>query len=133
MLQNVNAHKNEQRKCNVCTRKNNNRAKLKPERDARGRAERESARGNYDFGSLLLLFFFSLLWQKNTKKYMKLSRRKFPRIIYVRKDKNKNNKMLKRQLRWRREKRLIKAAAAATAAEIATTTTTATAIESNSN
>lgn len=62
---------------------------------------------------------------------MKLSRSKFPRIIYVRKDKNKNNKMLKRQLRWRREKRLIKAAA--TAAEIATTTTTATAIESNSN
>lgn len=64
---------------------------------------------------------------------MKFSRSKFPRIIYVRKDKNKNNKMLKRQLRWRREKRLIKAAAAATAAEIATTTKTATAIESNSN
>lgn len=35
--------------------------------------------------------FFSLLWQKNTKKYMKLSRSKFPRIIYVRKDKNKKH------------------------------------------
>lgn len=68
MLQNVNAHKNEQRKCNVCTRKNNNRAKLKPERDARGRAERESASGNYDFGSLLLLFFLAYFGRKTQKK-----------------------------------------------------------------
>lgn len=51
--------------------------------------ERESASGNYDFGSLLLLFFLAYFGRKTQKKYMKLSRSKFPRIIYVRKDKNK--------------------------------------------
>lgn len=75
----------------MCTRKNNNRAKLKPERNARGRAERESASGNYDFGSLLLLFFLAYFGRKTQKRYMKLSRSKFPRIIYVRKDKNKKH------------------------------------------
>lgn len=88
----MNAHKNEQRKCNVCTKKNNNRAELKPEKNARGRVEkeRESASSNYDFGSLLL-FFLAYFSRKTQKRYMKLSRSKFPRIIYVRKDKNKKN------------------------------------------
>lgn len=54
--------------------------------------ERESASGNYDFGSLLLLLFFlAYFGRKTQKRYMKLSRSKFPRIIYVRKDKNKKH------------------------------------------
>lgn len=55
----------------------------------KSKRKRESASGNYDFGSLLLLFFLAYFGRKTQKRYMKLSRSKFPRIIYVRKDKNK--------------------------------------------